>query len=387
VIRIIHRPLGKQGSALGAGQPFRSHVATAELEFERLTGYLRRLEKLNAGLHARFISVYKLELTARAAELTALSTISEPAEADWHLLAEIQAKCDELVRESFNFIQGALARDQGIDDGICAIADRLLDGLSARSKIGWNRLTVPADSEFVTDLAQIVRLRAADVSVWNLPVAVHEFGHFIGTRIVLDGHHPFASELAKYASGSVEWSHLHEYFADIFATYVTGPALAATCVLSRFDPSDATEPSETHPSHVDRVYLMLRTLEELDRDANTPAYGALRALIRKTWGEILNAAGRPTTLDPGDQTRLDAIFTALYPIVTAGVPQLRYDGMLVAHQVKRAINEGKPAPAGASVIDVVNGAWLARIERPASDAATLRARGLIALDYARQAAA
>jgi hypothetical protein len=379
-----------RGAAMGTATMFRAQLVMTMLEFERLTLRLSKLEKLDPILYQRFIGVYETELAKRGQELGRLSSIrSEPTRGDWQILAETKAKCDELMNESLSFVYGALIRRAELDDGLCAIADNLLDGLSDASGIAWGRLCVPAESEFFNDLAQIVRLRAGDVSIWNLPVAAHEFGHFIGPRISARGRYPFAEQLSRYRAGTQEWLHLREHFADIFATYVVGPSFVSACILSRFDTTDATEPRETHPSARDRVFIMFRVLREMDATRSAPpVYKNLLSRLEGVWEAILKASGSSSELSPHDRERLEDVFAPLYKILSDNLPGLRYEGMTRAHAVKRAIqNDLAALPNPAGIADVLNGAWLLRVATPAADLPSLRIRAQTALRFAQQAVA
>ena len=365
----------------------KAQLAATILEIQRMETRVARLRATDEALYERFHRVIESDLVARRNELEALAAErGAPSPKTWETYAETQARCDELLSEAHDFIQGALVRQAVLDDGLCTVADRLLDGLSERCKIPWDRLSVPADSEFVSDLAQIVRIRAGDVSVWHLPVAAHEFGHFIGPRIKIGDAYPFAEILAARRVGSMAWSHAHELFADAFAVYAIGPSFLAACVISRFHPGQATEVSETHPSHAQRVALMTQVLEAINLATPGRPYTALLAHLVATWRANLAAAGQPVELDPLDRDPVAEAADTYLGILRDGVPDARYAGMNDARRAENVVM-GRQAtlPPTVSIADVLNGAWLSRIDKPIVDVQSLAKRGEVALRWAKEA--
>ncbi len=51
--------------------------------------------------------------------------------------------------------------------------------------------------------------------------------------------HPFELILEQETQRGWNPRHVHELSADVFATYTLGPAYAFTCIVGRFDPSNA----------------------------------------------------------------------------------------------------------------------------------------------------
>ena len=104
----------------------------------------------------------------------------EPSlERAWKRLHAAQERCRVLFAEYLACHHGVAARRTGVDNGLCAIADALLDELELPPKIRWPGFTVLSNSEYFDEMASIIRLRFPEVSIWNLPVAAHEFGHFL----------------------------------------------------------------------------------------------------------------------------------------------------------------------------------------------------------------
>jgi hypothetical protein len=231
---------------------------------------------------------------------------------------------------------------------------------------------VLAPSDFFGELAQIVRVRFPDVSVWHLPVAAHEFGHFVGPRIAVDvvadglptTQHPF-QEILKRRHGenplAPGWQYAHEYFADMFATYALGPAFAYTCLVLRFDPVAASLPDGHHPPAARRVELILRTLEESAKGPDAP-YGGVVAGLRQRWREERDNAGQAPDL-PGDAADdVAATFEELHPLLDVHLGGARYTTFLRAQELAPKLRAGPlAAGAGVTIRELLNAAWVARI--------------------------
>ena len=69
-------------------------------------------------------------------------------------LREAREAARLLFRESFAFVEGALSRRAGLDDGFCELADKLLDSLSSNAReLNWRGLTILAETSFYGEAA------------------------------------------------------------------------------------------------------------------------------------------------------------------------------------------------------------------------------------------
>jgi hypothetical protein len=302
----------------------------------------------------------------------------------WIDLDGISQEARPLFREYLAFIEGLLVRRTAVDNGLCRIADILLDDVSRRTGIRWGKFTILADGEAYADLAEIIRLRFPDLSTWNVPIAAHEFGHFAAERLE-DRHNggparrPFVElletrtvEIKRPEEASYE-AYLHEFFADVFATYVAGPAYAFVCLLLRFNPCDANVDGVTHPSAARRAAAILRTLELIDAEEarlnrlNHP-YRSVVDELRVTWAESLQSTGQTAELPDGAVAELDDVVDRFWRLISAGVNP---EGMYAAAAWRRAqsiadgLAEGRAAGTflrgDETMTDIVNGAWIARL--------------------------
>jgi hypothetical protein len=298
----------------------------------------------------------------------------------WTTLPEISTRATQVFEESLAFLEGALARAKGLDQNLCPIADALLDELSRRTGVAWERFTILAAGELFRELAGIIRLRFPDATVWSLPVVAHEFGHYAGraiterkgTRTV----HPFEELLAREEQRGWRPRHVHELFADVFAAYTLGPAYAFTCLVGRFDPSDAyrERPDGSHPPSARRAHAVLSTLRGIEQEQDeTGAFGPYVDELENAWSQLLAAAGQPASLaDAGgiDVADFDRLVGELYGLLKARLNRdARYgsERFIAAQQLGATIRDrlgdgAQPARARDDVelADVLNAGWIVR---------------------------
>jgi hypothetical protein len=352
----------------------------------QLRGDLRDLDEaervlenraLDAGLRERVRAPFTREFKRRRDALKHQEqelTSGETALLDtWRDFRQTHADCGALYRECLALTVGALNRAAGLDGGLCAIADALLDDLGRRlADIKWGRFTLLAEGEFFADLAGIIRLQFP-ANVWNLPVAVHEFGHFLGPR--LEDHvpgglsqHPFQDMLTSEQSvGTLPAGYLHEHFADLFAIYALGPAFACNCLLLRFDP--AVDDGRTHPGAAKRAYVILRALDALGRAANKnrPPFASVARQLDDWWKKTMASAAPSLVLQPEQLLQLDNWVDQLFDLLEGLTPALRYgeQDWLRAQRLNAELRpDGNPLAlqAGDRLADVLNAGWLYRLD-------------------------
>jgi hypothetical protein len=390
------------------------HAKTAAL-VEQLGAAERGMAVVQAdpALYARVRPRFEKLFLARWEKLRTLQKDVEAgvsADLCWRDLIEERTRCEALFRECLACMQGASVRRAGLDGGLCHLADALLHHLgSLGDRIRWDRFTILADGEAFAGMAEIIRLRFPETGVWNLPVVAHEFGHFVGpeleTRDVRGvSSHPFQEVLEREANGD-GWivgraarppaarirAFLHEFFADVFATYALGPAYACTCVFLRLDPVDADREGATHPSALRRAHAIFRTLEAMDAAEGglVPTYAAVTAALRATWARTLAGAGHPgVAVDAEHAARLDPFLDELYAMLRRELPTLRYGrpAWLRAERLAAGMDPDRGSPALTAVDtipDVLNAAWLARLDAASQDPYRVGRIGERALDACR----
>lgn len=293
----------------------------------------------------------------------------------WDDLHTLHEQCNRLFQESLAFLEGALARKARLDDGLCRIADILLSELAHNTDITWERFTILAGGEFINELAQIIRIRFPEMGIWNLPVAAHEFGHYVGPRLELPGgQRPFydllQQEKSRAGQGLQHWSSWHEYFADLYATYTLGPAFAAACLLLRFDPRTAYAERDLHPTDAQRAYVILRGLELLDSARQSVELARAREFLEDAWRRNLTGAGQKDKLAQDESTALDKKVAKIHGWLAARTgARLSNQSMQraaslaseIKHQLAAGLSFKASTAADLTLVELLNGAWYWRL--------------------------
>lgn len=362
------------------------NLATAK----KLLGQLKIDPSLSKGVRG---SLSK-EIQSNRAELQQLREEVKDGQAldgCWDRFRDIRQQCERVFRECLAFVQGSLLRSAKLDgakldNGLCEIADALLVYLGGQAVISWDRFTMLAEEEFFVGMAQIIRLRFLDLSIWTLPIAAHEFGHFIGPEIKergVDGkfHHPFEDKLQQEKEKEEKrWSYLHEHFADLFATYALGPAFACACILLRFDPRTAYEDKSKHPSDAKRAYLILRMLDKMsntgEKELIPSPFQFLSTQLSTLWKDSLVGAKRKERLDNAETFPLDDLLEDMYLLLKANVPDVRYGSWLQAETLATQLQPDNDEPLkidnDVTLPDALNAAWYVRLQHWGEDIYVLR---------------
>jgi hypothetical protein len=177
----------------------------------------------------------------------------------------------------------------------------------------------------------------------------------------------------------------NEHLADVFAVWAVGPAYPFVCVYLRFDPSEADRDWPFHPSMLKRIHVILRVLKTLDDDDGSD-HRRIRDVaeeLGREWTAVLVGAKAGTSRLPHDLgNQLDVLTDVLTELLTTRLGRLpRYDGWERAKQLQS--NWGMDASVLAPDLqlwDVVNAAWLCRLEMPTQDLNALQNLGSGALD-------
>lgn len=290
----------------------------------------------------------------------------------WLGLRNVRQECKRLFQACLALIEGALVRQHGLDNGLCRIADALLDELNLMTDVAWRRFTIWADRESFANIDEVIRLRFPSTTIWHLPVAAHEFGHFVSDHLEEPGtrRQPF-KELCEDYRENPEARFLPEYFSDMFATYTVGPSYAYACVMLRFDQGAANYDAEKHPSAAKRLHAVLRTLEKMDHGSSPPQFTYICNELGRFWREGVTAAFQQADLDEDATEELDNMLDGIYDILANDLPPgVRYKGWLRAQQLSAVLLSGderqyklQQLRNNDTIVDIVNAAWLSRIPR------------------------
>ncbi|OAR23249.1 hypothetical protein A8W25_27510 [Streptomyces sp. ERV7] len=299
----------------------------------------------------------------------------------WAKLYRLQLELDELFEETLSLVEGAALRAARLDEGYCVLADVLLDEIGGRTPVAWDSFTVLGTEEIYARSTRVIRVRFPGRSFWDLPVVAHEYGHFAGPAVTVDGGvrtvHPLEDLLddARKESPDAHWPWLHELFADTFASYVLGPAYGLACAFDRFDPAVARHGTETHPAPNLRIAAIGTVLDRLNQDHRYDhAINAMRAV----WSSGTAEAG--TEDEEGLTEPFGSWIDACLTFMSGHLMQARYDGWwTVLELAPRLVDEDREELVGRRstpdvayrMCDIVNAGWLARI-RSADAGARLR---------------
>lgn len=325
----------------------------------------RRLGDIDDVLHARVAG--RIGELAEGCE-TALKDVRNAAggPAAWEKLRTAQRKVGLFSRETLAFTEGALLRRSTVDGGFCALADRLLDYFNkVEGKLNWRGFTILAETAFLGEIGEVVRLRFPEISIWHLPVAAHEFGHYANPTIrveVRDGsysgsEYPIEKFLRSQwnPKNQKPWFHAHELMADIFAVYTLGAAYAYCVLFLRPDPGTLRAWTTTHPSWNERYHVILETLGKIVLHGGvTPQ--VVRDVERR-WQSSLSASAGSRKPDAEELRKLIDFF---YPLLDTNLRGVRYATFGRAQQLVSPLRSGDPL-RGATIPDILNAAWLARL--------------------------
>ena len=324
---------------------------------------------------------------------------SDPSDASlslsWTNFYERRKECDPLFDECLILAQGAALRQSGLDGGLCLIADCLLKEISEDTPVSWDRFTIPARGEAFSKVPRVIRIHFPEASIWHLPVAVHEFGHFAAPLLEHEEHgqtvYPLREMLDNTKDANAR-AYLNEQIGDLFATYVAGPAYACTCLLLRFDPREAHTKWVDHPSDAQRAHAILRALQKLDV---TPGpFTGIASMLRESWVASLAAAYQPPVekkLSASELKALEDETDRLSGMVSDELPDAPYtmedwwEAEKLASQL--AAKSSPPDPAGRQIVDVLNAAWIARMKAIKGNGSELFHIGKRALDLCAAIAA
>src|ERR1051325_10903955 len=105
------------------------------------------------------------------------ANINGVIEKAWKEYAEIIAQQNRLFKfsEYVDVLGGLALRDAGLDEGVCLIADELMQSCGQIGKTNWNALTIPANQETVT-LARSIRMGFPEWTLWAVPLTAHALG-------------------------------------------------------------------------------------------------------------------------------------------------------------------------------------------------------------------
>jgi hypothetical protein len=352
-------------------------VSVEQLLDERRGEIKRSLDRiavtLNAPLsHTGIDSPWKARLqpivAAEVARLVErLDTIRGDPPRQFVELATIERRSERIATEALAFVGGISARLAGLDNGVSRLGDELLKAVATPMVQGYQPIAIPSGSEFIDVLSEVIRIRYPGSGIWDLPVVLHEFGHFLVRRLPRHTEPSVHSIIRRERDAAASrGAFAEELWSDTFATYAGGPAYPFAA-LHRFDPAGAADDElPSHPSAMRRFSAMHRTLGHLQQAwVRTGRFAGSLAepvgLVTDLWHARLRAAGVQPKANQLDQRSAASLAAEFIDILDRDSPVIRYDDGRLAAAVRLSLEEDNVVmPPGAALIDLLNGAWWAR---------------------------
>lgn len=265
----------------------------------------------------------------------------------------------DLFSDYVDFLRGLATRDCTLDDNICQLADELI------SK--WNvtdvSITIPVKYvAYETTVSRIVRLSFQDWSIWALPLVGREVGYVVNTNDSL-------TKLLDSMDNQLirDWNlenSLRDYMADIFATYVMGPAYFCASMYLRFNPLQAYSNANDSAPDAYRAEAILKMLNWMSNNMKGDPFQPFVENLREKWHKVLSQTGMQIP-PPEKEFPVDCVN------VLAEYMKDKNELMFTAAEWERAnglclefVKEKTSAKVGDDVRAVLNAAWLARMEEP-----------------------
>ena len=305
------------------------------------------------------------QLDAQSKKLTSLiAAVSHGSElvSERKTYQRINKTCHDLFGECLAISIGKAIRELALDANAFEIVEHLLGQLGEALQVPWPHVATLADSEYFATASQVIRIRFPALTIWDFPVAAHEFGHFVGPRLrSFNGEStPYQSFRAVRDLGLPE--HLEEYFADMIAVFTLGPAYIHSCLLHRFDP--AGEDGTTHPADARRAHWILASLEYIADHCENPASSMFAEDIqnrREDWRSAVAAnGGLPLTAETEKILRKRAreLCAKLY----SAFPGAAFTTLQPALQLVADFGRSPLTGARPEIRHVLNAAWIIRLQ-------------------------
>jgi hypothetical protein len=328
-------------------------------------------KELLHAMRVRFLNLFderKAELVGLREKLSNKVSSERTLSKEWEQLKGISRNCGDLFLE----FEGTMLRSSfPHGNEICRVADSLIYYLNYWSGLEWDRFTVmTARGESFAEMTGIIKVRFPDFTVWRLPLVAHEFGHYAISRITYGNRHPFKNIVEEWINLKkpetiMEKRRLQELFADVFATYIMGPAYAATLILLNLNPRDdlAFVDGITHPNHNKRVYCILKTLKEMSSQDD---YSGIIGYLEKAWQMNLESSDFAAISKDLDRSDIGKVAGNWIEILMKARGRAKYNGWARTDILIEALNPNfdcsQEQNAECTLPDVLNAAWRCRIK-------------------------
>jgi hypothetical protein len=336
-----------------------------------------RLHKRIGTALAQRIDSYLANVTKRRIKIA-----GDDSSTEW--ITIVSGSIDLLFDECLMYVHAARSRGTDVDSDLCELTDLLFEEIAGRLKaISWNNYSTFASSDSYDLRTDVIQIRYPLSTVWDIPIAVHEFGHFLSRRIQQQagGSMCLPLEIQKAAvveqkqatqaqastHQAIDWQvYMDELFADILAAYAIGPAFAFSAVGLRFDPLTSTVHLDgKHPPYADRTFAILETLRRL-KGAKTELDAPIN-LVESFWATACRTAKKSAQPSEADQQWISTQVSSVVGTVNAAEPDFAFTGWGRAQEISTSLRQtSPPAPQDLPIADVLNAAWIVRF-RPGSN--------------------
>ena len=333
-------------------------------------------------LCGRLKPVLLKQLDSVRASISALKVKGESPSALWEEFEAVSRMADSVTEDVVLFVEGTLARAARLDDGLCAVVDRMLDDIG-RWTVAWDRTAIPMVREQISSSTWMIGVRISDASIWPLPLAAHELGHFVAEDLkdvynqrlvsaLLAGGwlEAVAADEREAAPRFLHSANALELFSDVFAAWTIGPAYAAA-LSWRAAPHRPWAGEVDHPPWGLRMRAVHTTLRRVG------GWESFGDQVAQDWARNVVLAGGAVDAPPAQARFGDAFVAAALEALAATSSRARFTDPEAVLDAEERLARGAAAPPDADVRVIVNAAWSWRVRAGwVEDAAPIGERAL-----------
>lgn len=332
----------------------------------------------------------------------------------WNDFAAIKEEANLIFNLCLDFLGGMAVRRWELEDGICALAEKMLERFASDIGIGWQSVLILGDERPFDDiikLTAIIRLRFPEWDIWSLPFIGYEFGQLAARQdlsaslenyfedkkekikqLITHSDIP-ESELSRQPRSVIEMRegyqnnvrtkedvdryieqqiiHLRNLFADIFATYFMGPAYVYSRTYLRLMPTDVWKDQTYKVAMGRRLAVMKSTLMEMNKASkenrfSPDIYAGVIDHLTEIWKRTIQAFqtdfnGEFTFNDPYDDW-----FTEAYKILDEEFSDKKFmpQHWNQANELSKSLLEHPTINPTTKISVILNAAWIGRMLHP-----------------------
>ena len=314
----------------------------------------------------------------------------------WKQYKHMHREASDVGRACIELMGGFVLRDHMPEGG--GLLDRRLCLFTEELAQRCNELTdpnlnpppaIPALQDPLAEtMTRVIRLRFPDWDLWALPLVAYEYA-----KVVFDD----VQQLKQAISDEVDRRRqddpsldpeglqrsIETLMADVFGTYVMGPAYVCAAVLLRLEPPGAD--GSEHELDLERAETMFAATRKLYKEEAPAVF--IRESVEKIWAEACDPVGPGVALeairDRADRFAARALRTvqqttyAEAEFATYADVGEHWNRAASLSDCWRAELKDEPtqsAPGTVDLREVLNAAWRSRLQSPPSDAADFARR-------------